>query len=185
LIELARALHRHRVTLLASGGTARAIREAGLEVLEVSKVTGAPEILGGRVKTLHPRIYGGILARRDDPEHLKELKLHEIELIDLVCVNFYPFEKTVASGAWLGEALENIDIGGPCMVRAAAKNFPDVAVLTDPGDYAALIEEMNTNDGEVGPSTRERLAAKAFRLVAGYNDAIAVYLAGRSGASSS
>ncbi len=177
LAEFARGLSELGVTIISTGGTARMLREAGLAVTDVSEVTGFPEMLDGRVKTLHPFIHGGILARRDDPKHRAQLAEHHIATIDLVCVNLYAFEQTVARpGCTLEEAVENIDIGGPCMIRAAAKNHQDVAVVTDPADYQAVLEEMRREQGGLSRQTRRRLAAKAFRLTNRYDGAIADYL---------
>jgi phosphoribosylaminoimidazolecarboxamide formyltransferase/IMP cyclohydrolase len=177
LIDLARALRARGVHLLASGGTRSALAEAGFEVTEVSAYTGQPEILGGRVKTLHPRLHGGILARRDVPEDLAALEAQGIEPIDLVVVNLYPFEATIARpGVTLEEAVENIDIGGPSLIRGAAKNYPHVAVATDPDDYPALIEELQDQGGTT-LALRRRLAAAVFERTARYDRAIADYLA--------
>src|ERR671916_1688038 len=142
LAELGRALARHGVELISTGGTARALRDAGLEVKDVSDLTGFPEMMDGRVKTLHPKVHGGLLAVRDDPEHLAAMAEHGIAAIDLVVVNLYPFAQTVARGAGRDEIIENIDIGGPSMVRSAAKNHAFVAIVTDPADYAELIEAL-------------------------------------------
>ncbi len=177
LAELARALTRHGVALLSTGGTRAALEAAAVKVQAVEDFTGFPEILDGRVKTLHPKIHGGILARRADPSHQKQMAEHRLEPIDLVVVNFYPFEQTVAkAGVSLEDAIENIDIGGPAMVRAAAKNYADVAVVTDPGDYAELIAELDANGGALTLATRWRLMRKAFARVAVYDCAIANYL---------
>ncbi len=177
LAELARALTRHGVALLSTGGTRAALEAAAVKVQAVEDFTGFPEILDGRVKTLHPKIHGGILARRADPSHQKQMAEHRLEPIDLVVVNFYPFEQTVAkTGVSLEDAIENIDIGGPAMVRAAAKNYADVAVVTDPGDYAELIAELDANGGALTLATRWRLMRKAFARVAVYDCAIANYL---------
>src|SRR5208283_4399350 len=177
LAELARALTRHGVELLSTSGTRAALEAAAVKVQAVEDFTGFPEILDGRVKTLHPKIHGGILARRADPSHQKQMAEHRLELIDLVVVNFYPFEQTVAkAGVSLEDAIENIDIGGPAMVRAAAKNYADVAVVTDPGDYAELIAELDANGGALTLATRWRLMRKAFARVAAYDCAIANYL---------
>lgn len=168
------------IGLVSTGGTARFLREAGLAVTDVAEVTGFPEMLDGRVKTLHPRIHGGILARRDDPAHRQALSAHHIAPIDLVCVNLYAFEKTVARpGCDEATAIENIDIGGPCLLRAAAKNFPDVAVVCDPADYPAILAELGAGEGSLSLATRRRLAAKAFRLTNRYDGAIAAYLEAR------
>src|SRR5215210_1133367 len=157
LVEFARALHGFGVELLSTGGTAWALREAGLEVRDVSDVTGFPEMLDGRVKTLHPRIHGGILAVRDNPEHARALAEHGIGPIDLVVINLYPFERTVArDGVSYEEAVEQIDIGGPAMVRSAAKNHADVAVVVSPEDYEPVLEEMRTNYGATTFAQRSR-----------------------------
>jgi phosphoribosylaminoimidazolecarboxamide formyltransferase / IMP cyclohydrolase len=177
LAELARALARHGVEILSTGGTKAALEAEGVRVKSVEDFTGSPEMLDGRVKTLHPKIHGGILARRSDPAHQRQMKQHGIEPIDLVVVNFYPFEQTVAkSGVSLDEAIENIDIGGPTMVRAAAKNHGDVAIVVDPGDYGAIIEELDRSGGALSADTRWRLARKAFARVTAYDAAISNYL---------
>ncbi|HPU78813.1 bifunctional phosphoribosylaminoimidazolecarboxamide formyltransferase/IMP cyclohydrolase [Accumulibacter sp.] len=176
-LEFAAGLVAHGVNLLSTGGTARMLRDAGLPVTEVGDYTGFPEMLDGRVKTLHPKIHAGILARRDLPEHLRTLEQHDIPTIDLVCVNLYPFRETIAKdGVTLDEAIENIDIGGPAMVRSSAKNYPGVAVVTDPQDYAALLAEMASSNGQLSLSTRFRLARKAFVHTARYDSAIANWL---------
>ncbi len=175
LAEFARALSAEfRVELISTGGTARLLREAGLPVREVSEVTGFPEMLGGRVKTMHPRITGGILAIRSNPEHLEALAEHGIAPIDLVVVNLYAFEQTAARpGVTFQELIENIDIGGPTMIRSAAKNFEDVAVVTDPADYPRLLEEMRAQQGSLTRDTRLQLAQRAFARTANYDRAIA------------
>ncbi|MGQ9860426.1 MAG: bifunctional phosphoribosylaminoimidazolecarboxamide formyltransferase/IMP cyclohydrolase [Thiobacillaceae bacterium] len=174
LIDFARALHAAGVELLSTGGTAKAIRQAGIPVLEVADYTGFPEMLDGRVKTLHPKIHGGILGRRDLAEHVAAMDRHGIGAIDLVCVNLYPFEQTVARpGCTLEEAIENIDIGGPAMVRSAAKNHAFVTIVTDPADYAQVLDEMQRNGGAVSDATRFSLAIKAFEHTAAYDGAIA------------
>ncbi|MEW5893916.1 MAG: bifunctional phosphoribosylaminoimidazolecarboxamide formyltransferase/IMP cyclohydrolase [Pseudomonadota bacterium] len=174
LIDFARALHEQGVELLSTGGTARAIREAGLPVIEVADYTGFPEMLDGRVKTLHPKIHGGILGRRDLPEHVAAMKRNNIGNIDLVCVNLYPFVETVSKpGCTLEDAIENIDIGGPAMVRSAAKNHAFVTIVTDPADYAVVIAEMKAGGGAVSDATRFSLAIKAFEHTAAYDGAIA------------
>jgi phosphoribosylaminoimidazolecarboxamide formyltransferase/IMP cyclohydrolase len=178
LVDFARVLRGLGVEFLSTGGTAKALREAGLEVRDVSDVTGFPEMLDGRVKTLHPRIHGGILAVRDNPEHERALAEHEIGPIDMVVVNLYPFEQTIArEGVTLEEAVEQIDIGGPAMVRSAAKNFKDVAVVVSPDDYAALSEELQRTGGALSYNTRRRLALGAFRRTSTYDSAIFAYLA--------
>jgi phosphoribosylaminoimidazolecarboxamide formyltransferase/IMP cyclohydrolase len=176
-LEFAQGLVALGVKLLSTGGTAKMLRDAGLEVTEVGDYTGFPEMLDGRVKTLHPKVHGGILARRDLPEHLTTIEQHGIPTIDLVCVNLYPFRETVAKpGVTLAEAIENIDIGGPAMVRSAAKNYAGVAVVTDPEDYPALLSEMAANDGALSAATRFSLAKKAFVHTARYDGAIANWL---------
>src|SRR5687767_9471066 len=173
LIDFARALAEFGVELLSTGGTARALREAGLDVRDVSDVTGFPEMMDGRVKTLHPRIHGGILAVRDNPEHARALAEHGIGAIDMVVVNLYPFEQTIArEGVTLEEAVEQIDIGGPSMVRSAAKNFRDVAVVTSPEVYPVVFEELKQTDGRLSLKTRSQLALKAFSHTSSYDGAI-------------
>ena len=180
LVELARGLNAAGIELLSTGGTASALREAGIAVVDVSVVTGAPEILGGRVKTLHPGVHGGILARRDLPEHLATLAEHGLPEIDLVVVNLYPFERTLAAGADFAGCIEQIDVGGPTMIRAAAKNCDGVAVIVDPGDYPDLLAEIEAKGGtEAG--FRQRLAAKAFARTAAYDAAIAGWFARETG----
>ena len=175
LVELASGLRELGWELIATGNTEKALREASLPVTSVADVIGFPEILGGRVKTLHPAIHAGLLARRDDPEHLRELAEHGIAAIDLVANNLYPFESTVErEGVSLAEALENIDIGGPAMLRAAAKNFPGVVVLCDPADYGAALTELRNGGPDM--ERRRALAAKAFQHVALYDTLIARYL---------
>ena len=177
LAELGRALAGHGVELVSTGGTAKALREAGLEVRDVSDLTGFPEMMDGRVKTLHPMVHGGLLAVRDDAEHAAAMKAHGIEAIDLVVVNLYPFAATVARGASRDEVIENIDIGGPSMVRSAAKNHAFVAIVTDPADYGALIESLKTSGGMTSLELRRRLAAKAFAATAAYDSAISQWFA--------
>ena len=180
LLDFARALHERGVELLSTGGTAKAIRAAGIPVVEVADYTGFPEMLDGRVKTLHPKIHGGILGRRDLPEHLAAMQEHGIGPIDLVCVNLYPFAQTVARpDCPLEAAIENIDIGGPAMVRSAAKNHAFVTIVTDPADYARVLAEMDAHGGEVSAATRFDLAVKAFEHTAAYDGAIANYLGQR------
>jgi phosphoribosylaminoimidazolecarboxamide formyltransferase/IMP cyclohydrolase len=176
LVELAQRLAAKGVELVSTGGTARALREAGIAVRDVSEVTGAPEILDGRVKTLHPGVHGGILARRDLPAHLATLDEHGLPPIDLVVVNLYPFEATLASGADFAACVEQIDVGGPAMIRAAAKNHDGVAVVVDPADYEALLAELVVKGGTEG-ALRRRLAAKAFARTAAYDAAIGTWLA--------
>lgn len=177
LVEFARALRGFGVELLSTGGTAKALREAGLDVRDVSDVTGFPEMLDGRVKTLHPRIHGGILAVRDNPEHARALAEHEIGPIDMVVVNLYPFEQTIArEGVSLAEAVEQIDIGGPAMVRSAAKNFKDVAVITSTDLYPLVFEELTQTGGDLSLETRSQLALRAFGHTSMYDSAISTYL---------
>jgi phosphoribosylaminoimidazolecarboxamide formyltransferase / IMP cyclohydrolase len=174
LVEFARSLAAHDVELVSTGGTAKALREAGLEVRDISDLTGFPEMLDGRVKTLHPKVHGGILHIRGNEEHRAAVAEHGIPAIDMVVVNLYAFEKTAAKpGASFAEIIENIDIGGPSMVRSAAKNFEDVAIVTSADEYAALTAELAAHDGKLGRETRWRLAQKAFALTAAYDTAIA------------
>jgi phosphoribosylaminoimidazolecarboxamide formyltransferase / IMP cyclohydrolase len=177
LIELAQALVRHGVELVSTGGTSKAIREAGLEVKDVSDITGFPEMMDGRVKTLHPKVHGGLLAVRDDPEHAAAMAAHGIGAIDLVIVNLYPFAQTVARGAGRDEVIENIDIGGPSMVRSAAKNHAYVAIVTDPADYPELVRALDDNDAATSLAFRKYLAAKAFAATAAYDSMIAQWFA--------
>ncbi|MFV0624812.1 bifunctional phosphoribosylaminoimidazolecarboxamide formyltransferase/IMP cyclohydrolase [Sphingomonas sp. ac-8] len=177
ILDLARALDRHGVELVSTGGTAKAIRDAGLPVRDISDLTGFPEMMDGRVKTLHPVVHGGLLAVRDNPEHVASMGEHGIGAIDLVVVNLYPFAQTVAKGADRDEIIENIDIGGPSMVRSAAKNHAHVAIVTDPADYAALVEELDANAGATRLDTRRRFAAKAYAATAAYDSAIAGWFA--------
>ncbi|MBI4937809.1 MAG: bifunctional phosphoribosylaminoimidazolecarboxamide formyltransferase/IMP cyclohydrolase [Nitrosomonadales bacterium] len=177
VLEFAQGLHRLGVSILSTGGTAKLLAANGIPVTEVAEYTGFPEMLDGRVKTLQPKIHAGILARRDLPEHVATLAKHNIPGIDLVAVNLYPFSATVAKpDCSLEDAIENIDIGGPTMVRAAAKNHPHVAVVTDPADYAALLAEIQANNGAVSGATCFSLAKKAFSHTAAYDSAISNYL---------
>ena len=172
LDAFARGLVERGFEIVASGGTARFLEDCGIAVRGVSEVTGHPEILDGRVKTLHPRIHGGILARRSRPDDLASLRELGIEPVDVVAVNFYPFEETVARGAEEDEVRENIDIGGPCLVRAAAKNWPDVTVVVDPADYAAVLAALDDPEPDAGSALRRRLAATAFAATAAYDRAV-------------
>jgi phosphoribosylaminoimidazolecarboxamide formyltransferase/IMP cyclohydrolase len=172
LIDFARALHGHGIDLVSTGGTAKAIAEAGLPVTDVSQLTGFPEMMDGRVKTLHPKVHGGLLAIRDNAEHAQSMKDHGIAPIDLLIVNLYPFEATVQKGAGFEDCIENIDIGGPAMIRAAAKNHDDVAVVIEPKDYQAVLDELAANKGATSLSLRKRLAAKAYARTAAYDAAI-------------
>ena len=181
VVEFARALAARGVRLLSTGGTARAIQDAGVAVTDIGAYTGFPEMLDGRVKTLHPKVHGGILARRDDPAHVDALAAHAIPPIDLVVVNLYPFRETVAKpGCTLDDAIENIDIGGPTMVRAAAKNWAHVGVVVDPADYAAIVAELARAGNALSDATRFALARKAFAHTAAYDGAIANWLTARS-----
>ena len=176
IVELAQALHAQGIQLLSTGGTAKLLAEKGLPVTEVAEMTGFPEMLDGRVKTLHPRVHGGLLARRDVPAHMAALKEHAIGTIDFLVVNLYPFEATVAkAGCTLEDAIENIDIGGPAMVRSAAKNWKDVAVLTDASQYATVIAELKAN-GQVSRKTKFALSVAAFNRISQYDGAISDYL---------
>ncbi len=175
--EFAKELSAFGVEFLSTGGTARMLREAGLDVKDISEYTGFPEMLDGRVKTLHPKVHGGLLGVRSNPEHVKVMKEHGIENIDMVVVNLYPFKQTISrKGCTLEEAIENIDIGGPTMLRSAAKNFESVTVIIDPADYKIVIDEMKKNNGEVSRNTNFRLAAKVFETTHEYDGTIAEYL---------
>ena len=177
LAELAEGLSKFGVELISTGGTARAIRESGAEVIDVSQVTGFPEMLDGRVKTLHPKVHGGILARRDSEDHLAQLEQAGIQPIDLVAVNLYQFEKAVADpDCSLEDAIENIDIGGPTLIRASAKNWAGVAIIVDPADYKVCLDEMKASGGSISRPTRWRLAKKAFATTAAYDAAITANL---------
>ncbi len=174
----ARELRDLGAELISTGGTARLLREAGIPVRDVAEVTGFPEMLDGRVKTMHPKVTGGILAMRGKPDHMQSLATHGIEPIDMVVVNLYAFEEVAAkAGAKLGDLIENIDIGGPTMIRSAAKNYQDVAVVVSPADYAGIVEEMKANGGGLLPETHWRLAQKAFQTTADYDRAISARLA--------
>lgn len=176
VIEFAKGLQEMGMEIISTGGTAKALQAAGVKILQISEVTHFPEMMDGRVKTLHPRVHGGILARRSNPEDLKEITAQGIQPIDLVVVNLYPFAETIAKGnVDLDEALENIDIGGPSMIRAAAKNFKDVAIVVDQNDYAGILMEMSNSNGELSFATRRRLAAKAFNHTANYDAMIDQY----------
>lgn len=176
VVELAKFLHEHGVEIISTGGTMKAIKEAGVPVTYVSDVTGFPEIMDGRVKTLNPKIHGAILGVRSNPEHMAAMEKHGIKPIDLVVVNLYPFEATIAKeGVTEAEAIENIDIGGPAMVRASAKNFHDVIVITNPDRYAGLMA-MLEKDGDADIVTRKTLAKEAFEHTSKYDAAITAYL---------
>ena len=181
IIEFAQALGQCGVTILSTGGTAKELKSAGIDVIEVSDYTGFPEILDGRVKTLHPKIHAGILAKRDLPAHMSIMEKMSLPTIELVVVNLYPFSDTIAKiSSSLEEAIENIDIGGPTMVRAAAKNYKNVAVVTDPEDYPSLLNEIRSNDCTVSQERRFHLACKAFSHTAAYDSVISNYLSGIS-----
>jgi phosphoribosylaminoimidazolecarboxamide formyltransferase/IMP cyclohydrolase len=177
LDELAAGLARHGIEIVSTGGTAARLRELGAEVRDISDLTGFPEMMDGRVKTLHPKVHGGLLGVRDNPEHAAAMAEHDIAPIDLVVVNLYPFLSTVMSGGDRDTIIENIDIGGPSMVRSAAKNHADVAIVTDPADYAALLLELHANGGATTMELRRKLAAKAFALTAEYDSTISQWFA--------
>ena len=177
LIDFARALAQRGVALVSTGGTCKAIADAGIAVTDVSDVTGFPEMMDGRVKTLHPKVHGGLLAIRENPEHEAAMLAHGIEAIDLLIVNLYPFEATVAKGADWDETIENIDIGGPAMIRAAAKNHEDVAVVVDVADYQTILAAMDANGGGADLALRKKLAQKAYARTAAYDATISNWLA--------
>ncbi len=175
--EFARELSGFGVEILSTGGTAKILADGGVKIREVSDFTGFPEMMDGRVKTLHPKIHGGILAIRSNPEHIKAMESNGIKPIDMVVVNLYAFEKTVEKpGCTLQEAIENIDIGGPTLLRAAAKNYPFVTVITDPNDYDLILREMKQSGGSVSEATNFNLAKKVYRLTHEYDGAITRYL---------
>ena len=180
IVEFAQALEAEfGVEIISTGGTARVLKEAGVKVIPIETYTGFPEMMDGRVKTLHPRVHGGLLCRRDNCDHLADAQAHDIGMIDLVCVNLYEFEKTVKDPhVTFADAIEHIDIGGPSMLRSAAKNNDFVTVVSDPADYSAVLTEMRKNDGATTRETRRRLALKVFQTTAAYDGAIAVYLSG-------
>ena len=181
IVEFAQGLRARGWEVIATGGTMKLLRESGVEVLNISDVTGFPEICDGRVKTLHPKVHGGLLARRDDPKHLQALRENGIGFIDLVCVNLYPFRETIARpGVKMEEAIENIDIGGPSMLRSAAKNWADVTVVCDPDDYGRVLAEIETG-GNTDKATRLRLSAKAYTHTAQYDAMIAAYMRSQAG----
>jgi phosphoribosylaminoimidazolecarboxamide formyltransferase/IMP cyclohydrolase len=176
IVEFARSLEKLGIEILSTGGTARALRDGGVTVMDISDYTGFPEMMDGRVKTLHPKVHGGLLGRRDNQQDLQMMERHGIKSIDLVIVNLYQFELTVAKeGCTLEEAVENIDIGGPSMIRSAAKNFKDVTVITDPSDYSTVLAEISES-GETTLQTRFELARKVYNLTAHYDRAISQYL---------
>lgn len=179
IVELGKVLHAYGVQIISTGGTAKLLAKSGIPVTEISAYTGFPEMLDGRVKTLHPKVHGGLLAVRDNPEHMRIVGKHGIGLIDMVVVNLYPFEKTVsAPRVSREEAIENIDIGGPAMLRSAAKNSGSVLVVCDPAQYGEVTEELKRNDGSVSPETCRRFGAEVFRRTSGYDAAIYSYLSG-------
>src|ERR1043166_1858964 len=177
LVDFARALSRHGIELISTGGTAKALADAGLKVRDVSDLTGFPEMMDGRVKTLHPKVHGGLLAIRDDKAHAASMTAHGIAPIDLLVVNLYPFEATVAKGASFAECIENIDIGGPAMIRAAAKNHNDVTVVVDAEDYPRVLAELSAHNGATTLSARKALAQKAYARTAAYDAAISNWFA--------
>jgi len=177
IVDFAMGLSNFNVKFLSTGGTAKTLRESGLEIQDVSDFTGYPEMMDGRVKTLHPKIHGGLLGLRSNPEHVATMKKHGIENIDMIVVNLYPFRQAIAKkGCTLAEAIENIDIGGPAMLRSAAKNFESVTVVTDPSDYGMVLDEMKKNNGEVSRKTNFALAVKVFQTTSEYDRMIAEYL---------
>ena len=178
LVDLARALDARGVEFLSTGGTGAALGAAGLAVIDVSQITGFTEMMDGRVKTLHPRVHGGLLAIRSDPAHQAAMIANDITQIDLLIVNLYPFEATLRGEATFQDRIENIDIGGPAMIRAAAKNHDDVVVVVDVGDYGALVEELERHDGATSLIFRRKMAQKAFARMAVYDAAISNWLAG-------
>lgn len=179
IIDFARALKQFDVEIVSTGGTAKSLRDAGIDVRDISDVTGFPEMMDGRVKTLHPRVHGGLLALRDNPEHVAAMEQNGIEPIDMVVVNLYPFAQTIArEGVTREEAIEQIDIGGPAMIRSAAKNAHDVAVVVSPAQYENLIAELNTHQGSLSLETRNRLAQEAFQQTAQYDSIVSSYLGG-------
>ena len=182
IVELAGALYEIGIEILSTGGTRRVIDEAGIPVRSVSDYTGFPEMMDGRVKTLHPKIHAGLLALRDNLEHMREVDRHGIELIDMVVVNLYPFQETISKdGVALEDAIEQIDIGGPTMLRSAAKNYRDVVVVVNPDRYPQVIEELRANDGQVSDGLKFELACEVFEHTAVYDRAIADYLAAEKG----
>jgi phosphoribosylaminoimidazolecarboxamide formyltransferase/IMP cyclohydrolase len=177
IVDFAKELNSMGIEIISTGGTAKTLKESGIPVKDVSEYTGSPEMLGGRVKTLHPKVHGGILSRRDNPKDMEEIKKHGFGLIDMVVVNLYPFEETISRpGVSFAEAIENIDIGGPTMLRSASKNFKDVVVIVDPSDYKKIIEEMKNLNGDLNFRTRLELAKKVFRHTSRYDTIIADYL---------
>lgn len=177
IVEFAKELKLMDIEILSTGGTAKTLREAGIPVKDVSEYTGFPEMLDGRVKTLHPKVHGGLLSRRNNPKDMEEIKKYGIETIDMVVINLYPFEATISKpDVSLEEAIENIDIGGPAMLRSSSKNFQDVVVIIEPSDYKSVLEEMKSMNGDVSYKTRLELAKKVFRHTSRYDSIIADYL---------
>jgi phosphoribosylaminoimidazolecarboxamide formyltransferase / IMP cyclohydrolase len=177
VVEFAKELAGFGVSFLSTGGTAKTLRDAGLSIKDVSEHTGFPEMLDGRVKTLHPKIHGGLLALRSNPEHMNTIKKHDIDTIDMVVINLYPFKKTIEKpDCTFEDAIENIDIGGPAMLRSAAKNFESVTVIIDPSDYKQVLDDMRANSGAVTRETNFKLAVKVFETTSRYDGMIADYL---------
>ena len=177
VVDFAKDLSKFGVKILSTGGTAKALRDGGVSVMDISEYTGFPEMMDGRIKTLHPKVHGGLLGVRDNPEHVSMMNEHGIESIDLIVVNLYQFEKAVSKeGVTLEEAIENIDIGGPAMLRSSAKNFKDVTVIVDPPDYDLVLKEMEELGGSTSLKTRFSLAKKVFQLTHKYDGAISRYL---------
>jgi len=185
IAEFASQLHQRGVEILSTGGTAEMIKKSGVPVTLISDYTGFPEMMDGRIKTLHPKVHGGILGRRDVPAHMEAMEKHAISPIDMVVINLYPFEATIAKeGCTLEDAIENIDIGGPAMVRSASKNYNDVAIVVNPADYELVLTEMDAHDGAVTLKTRQRLSRDAFAMTARYDSMISAYLSGQIGEAS-
>ena len=177
VVDFARSLSKFGVQILSTGGTAKALRDGGVSVTDISEYTGFPEMMDGRIKTLHPKVHGGLLGMRDNPDHVRMMKEHGIASIDLIVVNLYQFEKAVSKeNVTLDEAIENIDIGGPTMLRSSAKNFKDVTVIVDPSDYDPVLKEMEEQGGSTTLKTRFSLAKKVFKLTHTYDGAISRYL---------
>src|SRR5271155_3698174 len=181
IVEFARELAGFGIELVSTGGTRKTLSDAGLKALEASDLTGFPEMMDGRVKTLHPAVHGGLLGVRNNPAHAEAMRAHRIRPIDLLVVNLYPFEQSAARGAGFDDCIENIDIGGPAMIRAAAKNHGDVAVIVEPADYAAVLDEFARHGGMTTLALRRRLAAKAYARTAAYDAAISNWFAGELG----
>ncbi len=177
VVEFAQELAKYDVKFLSTGGTAKILREAGLDIMDVSEYTGFPEMMNGRVKTLHPKVHGGLLGLRSNPDHVKTMAEHGIENIDMVVVNLYPFKETIAKpDCTFEDAIENIDIGGPTMLRSAAKNFESVTVVVDPTDYSSVLEDMKNSNGEVSKETNFKLCAKVYETTSSYDKMITDYL---------